>query len=146
MLFIFAKQLQEHLTGKGTTYFWPPKKFYISRQNLFSVSCQPNISRVSRQKQTTPLLFIQSEAYYPCSFASKGIAEKKKMANRKFEFSREGKDLRLSMAQGDVTLARLATAFQVSFICSIPWYVSGESNDIKKELFLVLLWLSAFPR
>ena len=37
------------------------------------------------------------------------------MASRKFELSREGKDLRLSMAQGDITLTRLATAFQVSF-------------------------------
>ena len=35
------------------------------------------------------------------------------MASRKFELSREGKDLRLSMAQGDITLTRLATAFQV---------------------------------
>ena len=37
-----------------------------------------------------------------------------KMANRKCEFSREGTELRLTMAHSDITLQRLARAFEVS--------------------------------
>ncbi|KAL9965197.1 hypothetical protein ACROYT_G028965 [Oculina patagonica] len=38
----------------------------------------------------------------------------KNMGSRKYELSREGSDLRLTMANSDITLTRLATAFEVS--------------------------------
>lgn len=52
-------------------------------------------------------------------------------AIKSFDVSREGKDLRIRMQAGDMTVARLSWAFQASKQCNVDvLYVAGSPKNI----------------